>query len=552
VDGSDDAHRLALLSRSGSLLGTSLDVPATIAALGQLLVPTLADHCVIDLVDDAGRPVRLAVVHAEGTGGEAASWEPVGRRVDYPAVHPSAEALRTGRVVHVPEVLSQDVESAAPTPESAAYARRVGLREALCLPLRARGVTRGVLSLATSVSGRSYSAADIELLREVTARAALALDNALLFTEQRALALTLQRSLLPAALPDLDGIEVASRYLPGRDAEVGGDWYDVIPLSAGRVGVVIGDVQGRGAPAAALMGQLRAVVRAYAHLDVEPQRLLGHVDELVRGLGLDVLVTCTYLAYDPWTRRAVVASAGHPPPLMAEGSGCAALPIPAGPPLGVGGVPFVQRGVQVPPGGRLALYTDGLVDRRGGDFEVALRVLCAAVGAAGATPEQACDAALSALGDPPDDDRALLVLRTATEDLPYSQVPLAAELTSVSGARSHAVDVVKAWGFGEHADLVELLVSELVTNALRYASPTSPVSGASEEDPTSVRLRMRRGRFALWAEVFDPDLRLPRLRLAGDRDEGGRGLYLVDALASRWGTRPTRSGKIVWFEVSLH
>ncbi len=275
--------RLALMSRAGLLLGTSLEVNRTLSTVAELLVPGIADHCFIDLFDETGRLVRLVNVHT--VGDSDTGWVPVGQTPRYPRDHPVAEALRTGRGVLLDDVRRLDATAAAaPNPAVVKWARRVGLRAVIAAPLGGPHGVRGVLCVMTSMSGRRYDTDDLEMVEELAAHAGLALDNAALYDRQRSLSLTLQRSLLPGMLPRVDGVEVAYQYRPGADAEVGGDFYDVIPLPTGRVGIVIGDVQGRGAHAAAVMGQLRAALRAYAVLDLPPARLLTHLDELVQGL----------------------------------------------------------------------------------------------------------------------------------------------------------------------------------------------------------------------------------------------------------------------------
>ena len=534
--------RLGLLSRAGRLLGTSLDVDRTIAGLGELLVPALADHCVIDLVGEGGQLVRLAVLHAAGIDSAASHWAEPGSVVSYAEQHPCARALRAHRTIHVQDVQKHDIEAAAPSRESAAFTRGVGLDQVVALPLLVRGEPRGVLSVSYSVSRRSYRPDDLSVLEELAGRAALALDNAIIHREQREVALTLQRTMLPGDFPHFDGLESAFRYRPGSSADVGGDWCDLVPLSAGRVGMVVGDVQGRGARAAAVMGQLRTAVRAYALLDHEPQSVLTYLDELVTGLSEEVLVTCVYGVYDPWTRRCQLARAGHPSPLLAAEDECSVVRLASGVPLGVGGVPYEQDEIAVPPGAQLVFYTDGVVERRGETLESGLNALRAAVAGAGSDPEQVCQAAMAAAGAPAHDDQALLVLRTAEAALPMVESAVHGDPAAVATARQQTVQTVREWGLGEHAELAELLVSELVTNAMLHGNA----------DPSAlVNLRLRKGERALWGEVHDSDLRLPRLRIADDTDEGGRGLYLVDTLAHRWGTRPTRSGKSVWFQLDL-
>ncbi|MGH3327388.1 MAG: SpoIIE family protein phosphatase, partial [Streptomycetales bacterium] len=376
-------ERIAVLSRAGMLLGTSLDIDQTLSGIGDLLVPGLADHCSIDVYDDTGQLRRLVTVHTSELHG-AQEYGPAGGLVNYRPGHPCARALDTGRAVLVDAPDEVTFEVGDPTVQ-------LDIGAFIAVPLVGAATTRGVLTIATSVSGRRYEAGDVDLVEELAARAGLALDNAELYARQRSLALTLQRSLLPAGLPGADGVDIAYRYEPGQDVEVSGDLYDVISLSAGRLGVIIGDVQGRGARAAAIMGQLRAALRAYAVLDMQPAEVLGHLDELVRGLDEGLLVTCVYAVYDPFTRRCTFGNAGHPPPLLVNGGESRVLAPAVDVPLGVGQLPYTGHTVTIPPGGTLLLYTDGVVARRdpgrglAGEEEV--QQLCRVLDGAPADPE---------------------------------------------------------------------------------------------------------------------------------------------------------------------
>jgi PAS domain S-box-containing protein len=556
--------RLSLLSRAGSLLAASLDLDATLAAVADVLVPAVADHCAIDLLDDRGQPMRVALVHAPGTGGRPSDWLGLGP-ARYPYEHPVSRALRTGLPAQLDGLETLDPAPYAPVPEGVAHSQRIGLHAMVALPLRARGETRGALCVVSSVSKHDYTPDDLALLADLADRAGLAIDNAARYTEQRELALTLQHSLLPSELPRLDGLLLASRYRPSSSAEVGGDWYDAIPLSAGRVGLTIGDVQGRGARAAAVMGQIRTGLRALSALDLEPAAVLGQLDRLVTDLEGELLASCLYAVYDPWSRELLVAAAGHPPPLLAAGESCEELPVEPGVPLGVGGVPFTQASWTLPPDATLLLYTDGLCERRDLGVDHGWRMLCSAAGDAagdGDDVEAFADLALAAVPGPVGDDGALLVVRTEKADLPVLDVELDLEPEAIGAARSDASAAVRGWGLPEAADTVELLVSELATNALRHATarpgpdPEAADLGvddglAAEPLDRTAWLRLRRGADAVFVEVFDRDPRLPRLRWAGLDDEDGRGLYLVDILATRWGARPTADGKAVWCELVL-
>jgi serine/threonine protein phosphatase PrpC len=436
----------------------------------------------------------------------------------------------------------------------------------------------------------------------------------MLFEEERRTALAFQTSLLPHDPPPLDGLEVAYKYVPAKPLEthgqgiqtqVGGDWYDIIPLSAGRVGIVIGDVEGRGARAAAAMGQLRAALRAFAQDDKPPAEILRRLDDWCRSLGPSQaeaqgfaaadppIVSCTYLVYDAWSRMLSFANAGHDAPMLVTERGTCQLDIKhKGVLLGVrgkgmAGLPsYREESLHLTPGSTLVFYTDGLTDRRQrldgsghySDAEVQ-RMLRQAIGsAAGGSVEEVALAAEHAVPGEIDDDMAIVVVRTSPVDLASWEGQFPAEPIRVSQARWLANETFRDWGMAPaQADLACLLVSEVVTNVVLHAavSPSprhefgsefmadgwpeigeewdgAPASGGlSGIVGQDFTLRLRRGHESVWVEVFDTDLRLPRIRSAGETDEGGRGLYLVDQLATRWGSRPTNDGKAVWFEIPI-
>lgn len=555
------AERLELLGAASVRLGATLDVGQAGDDLAEVVVPALADHLVLDVVEPLLRPEserrglgpgrtglgpewgwpageprrrgprlrRLLVRHAPGVDVAGCPWPGLGEVVAYPAGSAPAVALRE---VHPVAVARAGTD---------AWAERVGLGPALHVPLIARGRVIGLMTLASSVSGREFGPEDRALVASLAARTALAMDNARLYQLERATAVTLQRSLLPERLPTVTGAEFAHRYLPGTlDTEVGGDWFDVVPLACGRVAFVVGDVMGRGLRAAAAMGQLRTAVRTLAVLDPLPADLVTHLDDLAQSLEDVQLATCVYAVYDPDSRRCAFASAGHLPPVLVPPEGAAhLLHLPTGVPLGVGGVAFQTTEVILPDGALLAFYTDGLVESRGRDLAEGLARLVSALTAA-APLEQACDQVLAELGrdEAHDDDVALLLARVG--GLPpgvSARLTLAATPTAAGRAREFTRQVLGDWGLGHLFDVATLLVSELVTNALRYA-----------QEPVGLRL-LRLD--TLCCEVVDGDSRLPRLRESDAWDEGGRGLQLVARLARRWGTRPTPEGKAVWFELPL-
>ncbi|PRY00639.1 SpoIIE family protein phosphatase [Allonocardiopsis opalescens] len=606
----DDQY--GLLDRIGRELADSLELSHTLQAVAELLVPQFADHCFIDLLDN-DRLVRHTSMHSEGWTPPPGSWPQVGEPVTEDPYRVRSRAIRRLEAVLVDDI--RHASPANPTPESSWVAEQVGLTSIIAAPLRARGQLLGVLTLCLSgLRGRErthYDGIDRDLVGAIASRVALAIDNARLFEEERDTALAFQKSLLPREIPELDGLQVACRYEPAKPLEtrghgiqtqVGGDWYDVIPLSAGRVGIVIGDVEGRGAHAAAVMGQLRAAVRAFAQDDKSPADILDKLDEWVRALARadddgeprTPMVSCLYMAYDAWSRELSFANAGHAPPLIIVDGRVEELEMPSSGVMLGGRVKGMARDtvrsydtIPLPPGATLVLYTDGLVDRRpqGGtiDTGAGLRILTDTVAAhTGSGVERIADAAARAVPGEIDDDMAMLVVRTDPDDLAVTERTFPAEAIVVSDARRLAGETFEAWRVDrEQAELACLLVSEVVTNVVLHAAvPTRRrelvldgppvgvgtgfdeswadlVGPAAEADtpPAGTQrtreftLRLRRGASAVWVEVFDQDLRLPRLRKAKDEDEGGRGLYLVDQLASRWGSRPTRDGKAVWFEI---
>ena len=521
--------RLRLLVEASSLLSDTLDLRAVARGVARSVVPVLADRVHVDLVESLFHPERGAMVDSAvlfrvatfDRDDEEAALRP-DEWVAYPPGGPAASALRTGTA----------------RGESADAA--LGLSQ-LFVPLRARGRVLGVVGLAREPGGPTYSGTDVALAEEIAARAALALDNVRLYDEARATAVALQRSLLPSPQPRVTGVDTAQRYLPGsRDLGVGGDWFDVITLSCGRVALVIGDVMGRGLRAAAAMGQLRTAVRMLAVLDPMPEDLLRHLDVLAQDTDEVQLATCVYAVFDPVTRSLSYATAGHPPPVLQRPDGTTEqLPQPSGAPLGVGGVPFESVTLEVPDGARLVLYTDGLVESRDVDIDDGLRRLGRALEDAPPGLDPLCDHVLAALGRAAghEDDVALLV--TQLTGLGSDRVrtwQLDGGLESVSAARAWVRSTLATWELEPMVELGELLVSELVTNALRHANGPIELTALLLDDVVTLG-------------VSDADQPLPRLRKAKAADEGGRGLQLVAMLSARWGARPTAEGKVVWCEL---
>jgi serine phosphatase RsbU (regulator of sigma subunit)/anti-sigma regulatory factor (Ser/Thr protein kinase) len=549
----DATERLALLAQVSELLASSLDLDRTLSALARLVVPAFADHCIVDLFDANDDLRRQVVVHAPEFEPEATEpWVQPGEIVHYPDSHPCAQALAGGRAVVLsgdPSDIDYDALAANASAESAAYAREVGVHAALTSPLIAHGETVGVVSFVLSSPGRRYTPDDQRLAEEIAIRAAVAIDNAQLYHRERRTALMLQRSLLPSALPTTPDLDAAAAYHPaGEEGDVGGDWYDVIPLASGRVAIVIGDVMGRGLRAAALMGQLRAVVRGYAVQDLPPADVIAYLDGVVRDLDDASIVTCVYAVYDPVDRAICIANAGHLPPLLVTGDGAAkALDDNTGVALGAGIAPFEQIQIDLSEGDGLVFYTDGLVETRAGDIDAGIAALAYAVSPLPDSLDAALAQALTVM--PPegqDDDVALLVVRTrAADDVAVAERSFSTDAAVNAVLREFATDTLERWGAPpKTVQVAELLVSELVTNVIRYAT------SSRREDP---RLRVARRHDEVYIEVIDWNGTLPHRRQAALDDESGRGLALVDALTTSWGSRPILGGgKAVWCTLPWH
>ncbi|AZS86354.1 PAS sensor protein [Streptomyces griseoviridis] len=367
---------------------------------------------------------------------------------------------------------------------------------------------------------------------------------------QRETAVTLQRSLLPQELEEPDDLRIAATYHPGgTETAVGGDWYDVITLGGGRTALVIGDVMGRGVRAAAVMGQLRTAVRAYARLDLPPHEVLQLLDGLAAEIDPNQIATCVYAIHDPNEGRLVYASAGHLPILVRDESGVVQrADEPTGPPLGTGGWMHASGSIALGPGSTAVLYTDGLVERRDQDLDEGIAALERALAGATGTPQVVCDRLVRSAGVTADhdDDVAVLVLQHPARTGPTGDLFRNAALELLGGieaaprARAFASGVLTSWRFpAELHDLGVLAASELVANSLQHGIPP-------------MRLRLRRTDRRLIIEVTDGDDHLPRRRRAEPADESGRGIAIVATIATNWGSRRTPGGgKAVWCEFVL-
>ncbi|MEV8596342.1 SpoIIE family protein phosphatase [Streptomyces sp. NPDC052012] len=545
--------RLSLLYEAGVRIGTTLDVRRTAEELAEVAVPRMADFATVELLDSVlgGEEPTGAVRRMRRTalGGSRAGQplQPVGDLIQFVVADtPMAAALHRGKAVRVADLNSAQ-DWRAQDPEGARQALEYGIHSLITVPLRARGVVLGMVNFWRGAGSPPFEEEDVAVAEELVARAAVAIDNARRYAREHTMAVTLQRSLLPRDVPDQDALEIAWRYLPA-ESGVGGDWFDVIALPGFRVALVVGDIVGHGLHAAVTMGRLRTAVLNFSSLDLSPDELLGHLDEMVsvldtqttnaHGDGAPVTgATCLYAIYDPVGGRCTLSRAGHVAPAVVDPDGHVTFPdLPLSPPLGVGGHPFEAGELELAEGSRLVLFTDGLIEDRGRDIDEGLRMLRSAVADPDQTPEETCRAAMERmLRGRPSDDVALLVARTRRLDpsrVAVWDVPL--DATAVSRVRAEVSRRLDDWGLEESSFTAELILSELLTNAIRYGA-------------APVRVRMLLGR-TLVLEVSDGSNTSPRLRRAAATDEGGRGLYLVSQFADRWGTRYAATGKVIWAE----
>ncbi|PYC72149.1 protein phosphatase [Streptomyces tateyamensis] len=574
--------RLGYLNRATRLLNASLDPGVTVRSLAKVLVPELADAALVHLklpAPDTGRvreqhpPVELHLHRAEGTRlgtGRRTVMARAGGALDAAlrgtGLPPGPIALGTAEGERLRPLLAELYGTRA----LAGLARGSAL---LVLPLpgrpervrgrtaaagrgRARregtepgeaGDTVGLLVLVRRPRDGEparFDPADTQTAAHLATLAGLAVDTAQRYTRESEIADSLQRSMLPTHLPQPHGVRLAYRYLPGeRAAQVGGDWYDAIPLPGNRVALVVGDVMGHSLTSAAVMGQLRTSAQTLAALDLPPHEVLYHLDEQAQRLGREEhLATCVFAVYDPIANRIVVSNAGHMPPALIHPDGRAELleDLPAGAPIGVGGVDFASRELDAPPGSALLLFTDGLVEHPRRPISTGLERLRKRLSTAHQhSPEQLCQEALRIL---PPEDRAddIALLAAAFDGIPAEDVAywyLQPRSETPGRARRLAGHALRRWGLEALAENTELMVSELVTNAVRHA-----------KKPVTLRL-VRTS--VLRCEVGDDSPSLPRRRRARPDDERGRGLELVAKCADGWGSTRLGGGKVVWFEQRL-
>ncbi|WP_326580328.1 SpoIIE family protein phosphatase [Streptomyces sp. NBC_00481] len=551
--------RLALLDRAGEHIGRTLDVRRTAQELADVVVPTLADFVTVDLLDSVLRgaepgplgdgfvPLRRTAQQSVHAGVPEAVLE-VGAVASYAAGSPPVRALVDGRSWSEPRLDPLSAEWAEALPGGRAVpVEALGLHSVMIVPVRARGITLGITTFFRRDRLDPFDAVDLGLAEELVGRAAVCVDNARRYTRERDAALALQRSLLPRRLPEQDAAEVAARYRPADELTgLGGDWYDVIPLSGARVALVIGEVAGHGIDGAAAMGSLRTAVRTLADLDLPPDEVLAHLDDMVAksarqegaepggGSVQTVGARCLYVVHDPVSGTCAMAAAGPFAPALVAPDGTVTFPeLPEGPALGVDQRPFEALEMDLPEGTVIALHTDGLL------ADTPREALCRALARPEPSLERHAQHVLDSLAPArPNDDVALLLARTRR--LPAHRVAsweLPADPALVAEARKTTARQLGVWGLDELAFTTELVVSELVTNAIRHAA-----------GPIRLRLVLER---TLICEVFDGGATAPHLRHPRTTDEGGRGLFLISQFTQRWGTRFLPDGKVIWAEQSL-
>ncbi|MFK0291183.1 SpoIIE family protein phosphatase [Streptomyces sp. NPDC090442] len=550
-------ERLEFLNEVSGRIGSSLDLARTIQEVSQAVVPRFTDvagtYLREQVVAGEGFPDgppdattlwhRVAVEHNDEPG----RWDdvvPVGESMPFPVHTPFFQCMTTGRPVLIPRITEELGNAIAAQFEKRDISPLINGRSLLVVPLKARTVVLGFMILLRHPARTEFNDMDRVTGAELAARAGLVLDNARMYTLQENVAETLQDSMLPQIVPRMPGCDTATRYLPGTHlGRVGGDWFDTIKLPGSRTALVVGDVMGHGLNSAAMMGQLRTAVQTMAAIDMPPAQLLRGLDDLAQRLGDTYLATCLYAVYDPIGQRLTLANAGHVPPVLVRAADGRSelLRLPTGAPIGVGGVPFEAVTVPVAPGDRLVLCTDGLVEVRGEDIGVGLAALAESAAHPAASMDDACDAIIRALNvtDDRKDDVALLMARL--NGIPPESVAewrLRLDPREAGRARRLVAGQLTAWGLPSAVETAQLLVSEVVTNAVQHAHTERVVLRLVHTD-------------ALLCEVSDDDHALPQLLDAEPDAEFGRGLRVVSRLAREWGTSRTTTGKTVWFEQPL-
>ncbi|MFJ3900815.1 SpoIIE family protein phosphatase [Streptomyces sp. NPDC090025] len=557
-----EGDRLRFVGAATRRIARGLDLDEIVLGLCRATVPTFSDAILVYLRDPLPvgdeRPAEPFVLRLRRTDRLRLTDLEGEELVLVPDPDPTPAAdlceVRSG------SALAEVLRGVRPVPGDSPAARAAlpellgpdhpvpGGQRAILAPLRGRRRVIGAAVFLRRPERAGFEPNDLLVAAQLATHTALGIDKAVLYGREAYIADELQRTMLPDSLPQPTGVRLASRYLPAAEtARVGGDWYDAIPLPGSRVALVVGDVMGHSMTSAAIMGQLRTTAQTLAGLDLPPQEVLHHLDEQAQRLGENRMATCMYAVYDPVSHRITIANAGHPPPILLHLGGRAeVLRVPPGAPIGVGGVDFEAVELDAPAGATLLLYTDGLVESRLRDVWTGIEQLRERLAATAQLTgpdhspplEALCDDVLDMLGPGDrDDDIALLAARfdgIAPSDVAYWF--LEPEDAAPGRARRLARRALARWDLEDLTDSVELLISEVVTNAVRYA-----------ERPVTLRL-LRTD--VLRCEVGDDSPQLPRQRRARDTDEGGRGLFLVNRLARRWGATRLSGGKVVWFELA--
>ncbi|QOV42014.1 SpoIIE family protein phosphatase [Streptomyces chromofuscus] len=545
-------QRLAMAAEAGARIGTTLDVLHTAGELADVVVPRLADCVTVDLLEPvlagdevpegpgrAGWELRRAAARSLSADPGAGAYG-IGEVGSYPATAPAAAVLTDRRPRLVP-VVDADSPWMSGDVACGGRSRQKWIHSLMVVPLLVRDGALGLVSLYRWTDRGAFQDDDLTLAKDLAARAAVALDNARRYVRERNAVLSLQRGLLPHSLPAADAVQAAHHWV---HSGAGGDWTDVIALPGARVALVAGSAPGRGVRTAATMGRLRTAVTTLAALDLAPDEVMARLEDLVRQMDAEtagptthspVGTSCLYLVYDPVTCRCTAAAAGAPGLAVVDAAGTVSFPdVPAGPALGRPGPAFAKTTLRVREGTQLVLFTPGLL--QGLDDEARHRELARALSESCDSPQDLCLRLTEALVPPdPPHDAAVLVARTRPIDpARVATWVLPADPAAVATARSLTARQLSTWAMDDELFATELIVSELVTNAIRYAEPP-------------VQLRLIRDR-TLSVEVSDGSSAAPYLRHARTTDEGGRGLLLVSQFAHRWGTRSEDRGKTIWAE----
>ncbi|KIE28618.1 PAS/PAC sensor protein [Streptomyces sp. MUSC 125] len=550
-------ERLEFLNEVSSGIGSSLDLGETIREVTSAAVPRFADF--------AGTHLRAAALAGEGFpdgppdpstvmfrvwvehNDEPGRWDdtvPVGEAFAFPEHTPFYQCMNTGEPVLIPRISDELGDRISGEFEKRDLRPLINGRSLLIVPLKARNVVLGFMVLLRRADRPPFDDMDRTTGAELAARAGLVLDNARMYTYQESVADTLQDSMLPKVASRMAGCDIATRYLPGtRLGRIGGDWFDSIKLPGSRTALVVGDVMGHGLNSAAMMGQLRTAVQTMATMETPPAQLLRNLDDLARRLGDTYLATCLYAVYDPIRGELQLANAGHIPPVLvrAEDGRSELLDLPTGAPIGVGGVPFEVTRIEVAPGDRLVLCTDGLVEVRGSDIGDGLAALCESAAHPAASMDAACDTIIRALntrGGRKDDVALLMARLNGIPDDHVAEWYLDSDPREAARARRLVREQLLKWHLPQAMDSAELLVSEAVTNAVRHAAGSR------------IGLRVVRTD-ALLFEVTDGEPALPSLINADPLDESGRGLNVISRLATEWGATAIGHRKTVWFEQAV-